>query len=105
MIVRPELPPREFDVPCVYRQTSIRRSASLMHDPYLLVSFAATAATYALSAYETQDAITNYVKGEFQRHYGERLEVESVFDFQGTHVTLDIVIGADIPNSHTIEVQ
>ncbi len=105
MIIKPEMPPREFDVPCIYRQTSLRRSAALMFDPFVLVSFAATAASYALEAYDSQDKITEYLQGEFARQYGKGIEVDPVFDFQGSCVAMDLIIGVPLPFSHSIEVQ
>lgn len=97
MRYKPEPPPRDIDVPCVYRQTSVRRSASLQYDPFVLVSFSTSAASYALEAFDDQDQIDAYIKGEFARMYGPTFDVEVVYSFAGNHIIMDVIIGAEVP--------
>lgn len=101
----PELPPREYDVPCVYNQTAVRRSASIQFDPWLLATFAATACSYALEVYSEKPEIVAYLKAEFARAFGKELEVETYFIFHGDHITLDVVLGAEVPAYISLEVQ
>lgn len=104
MRYKPELPPREIDVPCHYRNTSVCRSAALTHDPFVLTSFSSSAASYALEAFDKKEEVTDYIKGEFARLYKD-VEVEVAYTFQGSCIIMDVILAANIPEHFTTEVQ
>lgn len=103
MIVKPELAPRELNVPCVYVGAILHRGARLMHDYTILSNFASTAASYALEAHDTQEEVTAYLKEEFQAHFGGDISVDTVYEFLGDHIRLQVRLDSTVPEHFSMQ--